>query len=106
MFCPKDRVELEQIQMLGVDIDVCPMCSGCWLDHKELAQFTRSRGRGALQVNVQDARETEYRCPRCGEILQEGHHEFLADLFIDQCPKCRGIWLDRGELRRLLSMRT
>lgn len=35
-------------------------------------------------------------CPRCGETLVTERYEGVVD--IDRCPKCRGTWLDRGEL--------
>lgn len=106
MFCPKDRVEMEKVEMLGVELDVCPLCSGCWLDDTELQRFTRSRGSGALKVRILNPTGTDSRCPRCETILQEGEHEYVSTLRIDQCPNCSGIWLDRGELGRLLSIRT
>lgn len=43
------------------------------------------------------------KCPRCRQSsLQE---EFVKekDLTVDRCPKCKGIWFDRGELSRLLA---
>ncbi len=40
-------------------------------------------------------------CPRCeNEILDEKQRDGVT---IDTCPDCRGIWLDRGELERILS---
>lgn len=40
------------------------------------------------------------RCPLCDvpmrEVLRRG-------VRIDVCPECRGVWLDRGELDRLLA---
>ncbi len=39
------------------------------------------------------------KCPICDETLH------LADrngIEIDFCPKCRGIWLDRGELDKII----
>ncbi|MCF7919311.1 MAG: zf-TFIIB domain-containing protein [Candidatus Cloacimonetes bacterium] len=38
-------------------------------------------------------------CPRCkaSAVILE-----LKDVEIDYCPKCGGIWLDAGELERLL----
>jgi uncharacterized protein len=39
-------------------------------------------------------------CPLCvDEVLDVTHH---GGIEIDVCPRCRGIWLDRGELDRLL----
>ncbi len=38
------------------------------------------------------------RCPRDGEELHEAKH---LGVTIDQCPKCEGIWLDKGELQTI-----
>ncbi len=39
-------------------------------------------------------------CPNC----QTGMKEIERDsVHIDMCPQCRGVWLDRGELEKLLS---
>jgi uncharacterized protein len=40
-------------------------------------------------------------CPNCGETL------FMTERLkveIDYCPKCRGVWLDKGELDKLLDI--
>jgi Zn-finger nucleic acid-binding protein len=39
------------------------------------------------------------RCPSCGSRLVELER---ADVLIDACPECRGVWLDRGELDKIL----
>lgn len=39
------------------------------------------------------------KCPHCNEVL------LLSDkngIEIDYCPSCRGIWLDRGELDKII----
>lgn len=38
-------------------------------------------------------------CPNCNEGMQEVRRN---EVQIDVCPKCRGVWLDRGELEKLL----
>lgn len=38
-------------------------------------------------------------CPNCNEGMREVDRQ---DVHIDVCPKCRGVWLDRGELDKLL----
>ena len=39
-------------------------------------------------------------CPRCeGTSLTMSERQNVE---IDYCPKCRGIWLDRGELDKLI----
>jgi Zn-finger nucleic acid-binding protein len=39
-------------------------------------------------------------CPRDGAQLVEVERDGVT---IDACPKCRGIWLDRGELEQLIA---
>lgn len=39
------------------------------------------------------------RCPTDGTRLVEMER---ADVLIDACPTCRGVWLDRGELDKIL----
>jgi uncharacterized protein len=39
------------------------------------------------------------RCPNCGSRLVELDR---SEVLIDACPECRGVWLDRGELDRIL----
>jgi Zn-finger nucleic acid-binding protein len=39
------------------------------------------------------------RCPNDGSRLVEMER---ADVLVDACPECRGIWLDRGELDKIL----
>ncbi|NWJ51960.1 MAG: zf-TFIIB domain-containing protein [Bacteroidetes bacterium] len=38
-------------------------------------------------------------CPVCNETLLLANRQ---DVEIDYCPKCRGIWLDRGELDKII----
>jgi uncharacterized protein len=39
------------------------------------------------------------RCPTCGSRLVEVER---AGVLVDACPSCRGVWLDRGELDKIL----
>jgi uncharacterized protein len=45
------------------------------------------------------ARGEPLRCPSDGSRLVEVER---SDVLIDACPECRGVWLDRGELDRIL----
>ena len=47
--------------------------------------------------------ENLIKCPRDGTELKEQHVE---DVKIDECPKCGGVWLDRGELDQLKRVNT
>lgn len=40
-------------------------------------------------------------CPRCeSSVLLERERE---GIMVDSCPSCRGVWLDRGELEKLIT---
>jgi uncharacterized protein len=40
------------------------------------------------------------KCPLCRDTDLEPR--FARGTEVDVCPRCRGLWLDRGELERLL----
>ena len=39
------------------------------------------------------------KCPNCSEVLVMSDRSGVE---IDYCPKCRGVWLDRGELDKII----
>ncbi len=41
------------------------------------------------------------RCPRCAEEMREVPK---YNVNIDICPRCRGVFLDRGELEKILGL--
>jgi Zn-finger nucleic acid-binding protein len=45
------------------------------------------------------ARHGDMRCPACGGDLVELDRSGVR---IDACRNCRGVWLDRGELERVI----
>lgn len=40
-------------------------------------------------------------CPECYLELHVSHRQGVE---IDHCPQCRGIWLDHGELEKLIAL--
>ena len=38
-------------------------------------------------------------CPKCKNVLQVAARDGVE---IDYCPNCRGIWLDKGELEKII----
>ncbi len=41
------------------------------------------------------------RCPLCEVSMKEVSRKGVQ---VDVCPECRGVWLDRGELDKLLNL--
>ena len=40
-------------------------------------------------------------CPRCATELQERNLGGFKPVVVDNCPRCQGMWLDKGELDSL-----
>jgi len=58
----------------------------------KLKQQQSSAGEVALR------QQALMRCPKCGEkLVSLRRHEVT----VEECPSCRGMWLDRGELETL-----
>jgi uncharacterized protein len=48
-------------------------------------------------------RRTTMKCPHCNVNLVMSEKQGIE---IDYCPECRGIWLDRGELEKIIEKST
>ena len=62
----------------------------------------RHRAGGAQSLacrHVKRAEEVAMQCPVCTTGLQVTERQGID---IDYCPQCRGIWLDRGKLEKLI----
>ncbi len=54
-------------------------------------------------VSKKVSSERKYECHKCWvEMKKEEVETFGPNIIIDVCPKCNGIWLDKGELGKLL----
>ncbi len=107
--CRKVAMKLERDPVSGLEIDICPSCSGMWFDAKELNQFFESptlRMKFFLSEESMPLQAVGYTittrariCPRCKISLME---KLFGDVTIDVCHKCQGLWLDEGELQRIV----
>ena len=65
-------------------------CFGCAGFSYIFRRACRAHARGMTMI-----------CPRCQDAnLDERTRDGVV---VDACPRCRGIWLDRGELEKLIS---
>jgi uncharacterized protein len=51
------------------------------------------------QMLTLDSKTIKMKCPHCEVVLVMSERQGIE---IDYCPQCRGIWLDRGELDKLI----
>lgn len=121
MKCPRDNTELfPQIYEADIEVDTCPSCHGIYLDKGELEQIQATVDRDYSQelkhlpefVRLPDivgqsfemARQKEAEeidCPHCQNKMEIKEHAYCSQVIIDVCPKCSGVWLDKGELKNL-----
>ncbi len=115
MQCPYHKSELEKsVYEEEVEIDSCPTCKGIWLDPGELEQIQRStendyssllgksKNSAAMEYNrKRQLEEAPINCPGCATPMSKKEHGLHSKIVVDLCPKCGGIWLDKGELQAL-----
>jgi hypothetical protein len=52
------------------------------------------------EVQLRAEREAAYPCPLDATPMTK---EVIANVVVDRCPQCHGVWLDKGELALLQS---
>lgn len=62
-----------------------------------------SRFKFGLTYNLTSERNQKMKCPVCDLDLGMSERQGVE---IDYCPKCRGVWLDRGELDKIIERST
>lgn len=115
MRCPRDDTALtQQNYEAEVLVDSCPACRGIWLDKGELERIEETRERkysgeqlGGIQIAARAYEMARQKaqpgitCPNCSTALDAREYAYCSQIVMDQCPKCRGIWLDAGEVAAL-----
>jgi Zn-finger nucleic acid-binding protein len=115
--CPHCELSLESLD-LGFErpffIERCPRCLGLFFDPGELDALVDQRilpptriDRLRLQRILDDETPDEFlrvryvKCPTCGERMNRRTYGARAGVITDEC-RDHGIWLDSGELRRIM----
>jgi len=105
--CPVCDEPLEQALLDDVRILACAGCGGFAIADESFAavvQERRARFEGdadrAIPIDLQELHKT-VDCPRCRRAMDVHPYYGPGNVVIDSCHRCRLIWLDSGELRRL-----
>src|SRR5687767_14277098 len=106
--CPRCKVNMKETHSQGTFLDDCERCGGVFFDQGEMfaalgttadpSYWDRPETGGVM-------REGHLSCPRCKTdmLLQDVKHG--ADhVEIDRCGECGGIFLDKGEAEKILSI--
>ena len=117
--CPRCKTEMVAV-MLGVtgqqvELDQCKTCQGLFFDPGELDTILEGIEKQAHTVDhrqlmtlieqetpTDDFANVAYApCPDCGKLMNRRNFGQKSGVVIDDCRE-HGIWLDGGELRRLI----
>lgn len=106
MLCPKCRnTTLKRITVkgTGVKVDRCSRCRGIWFDAEELEAVLHVAAK-ELAVPSGAEKSTSLSCMRCDSPLFRFEYP-QTYVQVDMCKKCRGLWLDSGELTEIKVVR-
>jgi Zn-finger nucleic acid-binding protein len=94
------------LELEGVEIDLCYGCGGVWLDRGELQEIVeKSGGCDTLLNSIRPAEATgekSRQCPVCRKRMEKAAFEDTPPVILDRCAD-HGIWLDRGELKEVIT---
>ena len=102
--CLKCTSVLDKARVDEIEVDVCPRCGGLWLDHGELERLSRKQASEIERLRKllaprkgppPVASDLTSSCPACTGKMREVK---LSALTIDYCTRCKGLFLDRGEI--------
>lgn len=109
MYCPICKKYLDHAVLSGVEINYCPNCLGLWFEEEELRLTKDVKDRDLRWLDIDLWKEKEKfkispgqkLCPWCRLPLYETNYGD-SDIKVDLCNICHGIWLDRGEFKKII----
>lgn len=100
--CPECQRPFALVHLRDVTVDYCVHCRGSWFDPGELG-LVASTAHDVLATNTMH-RKSKYNCPVCSTAMWESVYKKPISLLVDRCPNGHGVYLEQGELERILKM--
>jgi Zn-finger nucleic acid-binding protein len=105
--CPRCKIPLQVHHYRETELDLCPACSGLWLDSDEFNILTSERDvyidpavPRACKRKPIPKEEGYLHCPRCDRLMSRRNFKKISGVLIDLCSY-HGVWLDAGELDQI-----
>ena len=104
MNCPKCRLPFTPVAAGDDVVQQCARCDGVWVTHELLHAMmqaaTAAAGIAKKSIGLIESapRPDSHHCPVCAAALQRVQ---LRAIDVERCPVCRGVFLDRGELKTI-----
>ncbi|TSC75299.1 MAG: hypothetical protein G01um101430_506 [Parcubacteria group bacterium Gr01-1014_30] len=110
MTCPRCKIDLEQTLFYNTAVDYCPRCLGMFFDEEELRWAKDAKDKNLVWLDIdlwKDERKFRLNygvrlCPSCRLPLYEVYYG-ASQIIVDVCNVCHGIWLDRGEFKKIVN---
>jgi Zn-finger nucleic acid-binding protein len=109
--CPRCKESMEHMRLGGTTLRTCLACGGLWLDPESLQRLCDTREERSSVVSVLAARVPTSSvspdvvryipCPTCTKLMNRTNFAQASGVILDVC-KQHGVWLDRGELQRVM----
>ncbi len=112
MTCPHEPSELQVVKINShydqpIIVEQCVSCGGIWFDADELWSVKSNEAKKIDLLNTTTLRAPSViknktmHCPKDQTKLRQFHDANLpTEIIIEQCPKCHGLWLQRGEFHK------
>ena len=85
-----------------VEVDRCPGCQALWFDAAELDRFAAAHAQAPPgEAALPDRGIGGHACPRCWP--QPMDFVGWSGMLLDRCDSCGGLFVEAGELRRLMA---
>lgn len=106
--CPICKIQIERIPYEGVGVHHCGKCGGYWLTKISLDAILNRRELvmpPAVQAQMLKMAEESNTirkliCLVCGVEMVKTPFKQWSAVQLDRCPRCEGLWFDRGELEK------
>jgi len=109
--CPRCREAMQALRLGATAVRECAGCGGLWLDAAALDQLVSARDEHVATSSILAARRPRTEapqdtvrylpCPGCAKLMNRVNFAHASGVILDVC-KGHGVWLDRGELERVL----
>ncbi len=110
MICPRCKIELGKALFYNTGVDYCPSCLGMFFEEEELRWAKDAKDQNLVWLDIdlwKDERKFRLNygirlCPACRLPLYEVYYG-VSHIVVDICNVCKGIWLDRGEFKKIIN---
>lgn len=107
ILCPVCRTNLVTAALESLRVLHCPTCQGTLIAQVDFAfavQYLR-QARALLAPPLDRAELLRpLICPLCQRKMHTFHYGGGGNVVMDNCPACQVVWLDYGEIRRVLGL--